>query len=152
MPETIPGGEQTPHQEIAELERLLAEKKQALADESAARPERELFRETFRETYGEALSPQTPPPSTDSTSSPQANSGQTPSLPPDELAKHAAALAAQEREEQLESLIAIAISKGVTAAAGVARRATPWLMDELHDRLCDRYYQHLIASRQLKAL
>lgn len=144
MLETIPGGERTPHQEIAELERLLAEKKQALTAESAAKPEQELFREMFRETYGEALSPQTPAPLT--------SLGQAPALPPDEIAKHASALAAQEREEQLESLIAIAISKGVAAAAGVARRATPWLMDELHDRLCDRYYQHLIAARQLKAL
>lgn len=142
MPETIPGGERTPHQEIAELERLLAEKKQALAVEGKAPPERELFSETFRETYGESLSPKT-------STLPSASA---PSLPPDELAKHASSLATQEREEQMESLIAIALSKGVAAAADVARRATPWLMDELHDRLCDRYYQHLIASRQLKAL
>ncbi len=142
MPETTPGAEQTPHQEIAELERLLAEKKQALTAENAARPEQELFREAFRETYGESFSPKTSP----------APSASAPVLPADELTKHASSLAAQEREEQIGSLIAIAISKGVVAAADVARRATPWLMDELHDRLCDRYYQHLIAARQLKAL
>ena len=142
MPEAIPAGEKTPHQEIAELERLLAEKKQALGAESADKPERELFRETFREAHGESFSPQafTPP------------SASAPSLPPDDIAKHASALAVQEREEQIESLIAIALSKGIAAAAAVARKATPWLMDELHDRLSDRYYQHLIASRQLKAL
>ncbi len=148
MPEITPGGEKTPHQEIAELERLLAEKKQALTAESAAKPEREIFREAFRETYGESLSPKTTSPAP----YPLTGSGQAPSLPPDELAKHASALGAQAREEQMESLVAIALSKGVVAAADVARRATPWLMDELHDRLCDRYYQHLIASRQLKAL
>ncbi len=142
MPEIIPGGEKTPHQEIAELERLLAEKKQALVTENEPKPERELFRETFREAHAESFSPPSSTPPSQPTSV----------LPPDEVAKHASDLAALEREEQLESLIALAFSKGITAAAAVARRATPWLMDELHDRLADRYYQHLLASRQLKAL
>ena len=142
MSENIPNVGDTSHQEIAELERLLAEKKQALAVEGKVSPEWDIFRETFRETHGESFLPQafTPPPTS------------VPPLPPDEVAKHTSALASQKREEQIESLIALAFSKGVAAATAVARHATPWLMDELHDRLADHYYQHLLTSRKLKAL
>ena len=135
--------EQTPHQEIAELERLLEEKRQALAAEGKILEEREAFGETFRERYGEALAPA--PPLSPSAAPP-------PAPPADELARHAEALGAKERQEQLEHLIALAFSKGIRAAADVARHATPWLMDELHDTLADRYYRQLIESRQLKAL
>jgi len=140
MPEPILNPERSPHQEIAELERLLAEKKQALAAEGGATPEREIFRETFRERYGEILAPKTVSPLPPQT------------LPPDELAVHVRELHAKEREDQLEALVEIAFTKGVAAAAGVARHATPWLMDELHDRLQDRYYDRLIQLRQLKAM
>ncbi len=139
--------EHTPHQEIAELERLLEEKRQALAAEGKALEEREAFKETFRERYGEALAP---PPAGGAPAAPTAAS--PPAPPADELARHAQALGAKERAEQLEHLIALAFSNGVRYAADVARRATPWLMDELHDRLQDQYYQKLIELKQLKAL
>lgn len=134
--------EKTPHQEIVELERLLAEKRQALEREGDTTPEREreAFREVFRESFGEHLNPQRtlqPLPAT---------------LAPGELAGHADALKEKAREEQIEHLVGIAFTKGVRAAADVARHATPWLMDELHDRLQDRYYEHLIQARQLKQL
>jgi len=133
--------EKSPHQEIAELERMLVEKKQALAQEGRVMEEKEAFREVFRERHGKTLAPQTPV-----TVQPQ------PALKPDELAQQAEALKAKEREEQLEDLIALAFSKGVRAAADLARHATPWLMDELHDRLQDKYYEHLIQAKRLKAL
>lgn len=140
MPEPTPQHGESPHQEIAELERLLNEKKQALEAEGKRVEETEVFKETFREKYGEALRPssQAFPP--------------VPSLPPDEISKHASGLAAKEREEQLEALVALALTKGVRAAADVARHATPWLMDELHDRLQDRYYSYLIQAKKLKAI
>lgn len=133
--------EQTPHQEIAELEKLLAEKKKALELEGQPAEEKEVFKEAFRETYGEVLAPKTP------------IVGQQPAaLAPDELDKHVAELKAKEREEQLNQLIVLAVTKGVAAAAEVVRKAAPWLMDELHDCLQDKYYEHLIAARKLKAL
>ncbi|MBI2055350.1 MAG: hypothetical protein HYT42_00435 [Candidatus Sungbacteria bacterium] len=141
MTEINVGQEQTPHQEIAELERLLAEKRKTLELEGQSAEEKEVFKEAFRETYGEVLAPKTPV-----VNQPQ------PVLPAEELDKRAEELKTKEREEQLESLIALAVTKGVTAAAEVARQATPWLMDELHDRLRDKYYEHLIAARKLKAL
>ncbi len=138
MAERLP--EKSLFQEIAELERLLQEKKQALAQEGEAVPEHEIFRETFRERYGEALSPMAPamqPP---------------PVLPQDELTRHTEELKVKEREAQLEALLGVAFTKGVPAAAEVARHATPWLLDELHDRLQDRYYEHLIQMGKLKPL
>ena len=137
MPE---GQERTAVEEIAALERLLAEKKQSLIAEGKIIPEHEAFRETFRESYGEALAP----------AASLAPASAT--LPPDELAKHAGDIAAKAREEQVDALIEIALTKGIAAAAEVARKATPWLMDELHDRLQDRYYDQLLQLRKLKAI
>lgn len=134
-------------QEIAELEELLREKREAFRAEEKSVPEREAFKETFRETYGEHFQPKV--------IMPQPASGALPHVPPqaqDELNQQAQVLKAQEREGQLETLIALAFSKGIRAAADVARHATPWLMDELHDRLQDRYYDQLIQSRQLRAI
>ena len=141
MPEINISQEKTPHQEIAELEKLLAEKKKALEFEGKPAEEKEVFKEAFRETYGEVLAPKTP-----------IAGQQSAALPPDELTRHAEELKTKEREEQLNQLITLAVTKSVAAAAQVARQATPWLMDELHDRLQDKYYEHLIAARKLKAL
>ena len=127
-------------EEIAALERLLEDKKRALAAEGKPAPEHEVFKEAFHEAYGEALAPKT---SIVPTALPIAS---------DELAKHVNDVKTKAREEQLESLIELALTKGVAAAAEVARNATPWLMDELHDRLQDTYYQQLIELRKLKAL
>ncbi len=132
--------EQGASEEIAALEQLLAEKKQALAAEGKNIPEREVFREAFRESFREAPAP-------------SANIAVLPSsLSSDELAKHAEDVLAKAREEQVDALIEIALRKGVRAATHVAMHATPWLMDELHDRLQDRYYDQLIQLRKLKAL
>lgn len=129
-------------EEIAALERLLAEKKQNLLTEGKIMPEKEAFREAFRESLGEALSPQTttvtPPPVS--------------TLTPDEVTKHASDVAAKEREEQVAALVEIALTKGIPAAAEIARKATPWLMDALHDELQDHYYDKLLQARKLKAL
>ena len=126
--------------EIAELESLLREKPGA-ADRDAA-PEREEFREAFHEKYGESFSPA--PASTTATPPPP--------LPQDIAGHHASVVAAPEDNKKLEALIGIALTKGVRVAAEVARRASPWLMDELHDALQDHYYDRLIQAKQLKAL
>lgn len=125
--------------EITELESLLREKRGAAGMETA--PEREEFREAFREKYGESFAP-APTPST-----------AVPAVPPSDIAGHQQAVTvAPEDEKKLETLIGIALTKGVRVAADVARSASPWLMDELHDRLQDHYYDRLIQAKQLKAL
>ncbi len=37
-------------------------------------------------------------------------------------------------------------------AMGRASRETPWLLDALHDRLADEYYQKLVQAKEIKAL
>ena len=149
MAEINPNAEHRARQEIAELERLLEQKKGSLAESGGGKPEREIFGEAFRETYGEVLgrgSPAAPP-------QPAAGRvGPPPPVPLDEVKRQAEAIKSKAAEEQLEHLIAIAFSKGVSAAAEVARHAAPWLMDELHDRLADRYYQRLVDAKRLKQL
>ena len=138
-----PGAEQGILQrEIAELESLLREKRAAVGAENAPENEREEFREAFHEKYGESFAPAPP---SDTPTPP-------PPLPQDIAGHHAAVVAAPENKEKLEALIHIALTKGVRTAAEVARRASPWLMDELHDTLQDQYYDRLIQAKQLKAL
>ena len=145
MPEPISNREKVSPQEIAALERLLEEKKKALAAEGKAVEEKEAFKETFRDAYGEVLSPTATP-------APAVSLPSQVVLPPDELKRREEELKTKEREEQLEDLVTVAMTKGIPEAANLARRATPWLLDELHDRLQDRYYNHLVELRKLKAL
>ena len=122
-------------EEIRELERLLEEKKQALAEKGEEREPREIFREVFREKYPPPGAPKIMP---------------SPPVPPaagrispkeeDELRK-------KEREEEIAALIEISFDKGIRHAVDLARRASPWLLDELHDRLVDEYYQKLEQAK-----
>ena len=126
--------------ELAELERLVAARRDALEREGKPALERELFREVFRERYGDVLAPGAPPP---------------PSFPPASAppaARDDSTTSDPKREAELEEYVVLAFTKGVAAAADAARRTSPWLMDELHDRLVDRYYDELIAAKQVKPL
>lgn len=135
------GQKQNASEEIAALEQLLAEKKQAFETEGKNVPEREVFREAFRESFHGAIAPSI------KTAAPFASP-----LSDDELAKHADDVLAKAHEERVDALIEIALEKGILAATHIAKHATPWLMDELHDRLQDRYYDQLIQLRKLKAM
>ncbi|RJQ37190.1 hypothetical protein C4552_01685 [Candidatus Parcubacteria bacterium] len=134
MPERAPGHLAN---EIAELESLLAQKRASLERAGEAGEEKEAFGETFRERYGEAFAPP-----------PAASPGQTtpPPAPPHD---QVAAVQTAPEDQQVAALVEIALTKGVRAAAEVARHATPWLLDELHDRLQDRYYDELVRARKL---
>lgn len=139
-PSIVPG--EAAHQEIAELERLLAEKKQTLSREGKPFAEREVFREAFHEKYGEQLPGAV------------ASGGILPhALPPQPTTPSAGdAVKTAEREAQIKSLIELALVKGVRAATNLARHASPWLLDELHDRLQDAYYEKLVQLKQIKPL
>lgn len=135
--------EKSQHREIAELERLLAEKKQALAAEGKAIEDREVFQEAYRETFREETRP--------SISQPKYGT-QTAPLTPQELKTHALEVLTADQAQQLNALIEIAFTKGIRVAADVARHATPWLLDQLHDKLQDQYYEKLVQIGKLKAL
>jgi len=128
--------------EIAELERLLQEKRDALHASGEAKPEKELFHETYKTAFGEP-----PAPVEGSTS----GSVITNQLPQD-LAGDLAVVQGSERSQQLSALVQIAMANGIRAAADIARRATPWLLDQLHDTLQDTYYDELVRTGKLKAL
>ena len=127
--------------ELAEFERLVAVKREALTREGRPAPEREVFREVFRERYGDVLSSE---PAAAPSVAPQ-GPGRL-ALPPADMPADTA------REAELEEFVVLAFAKGVAAAAGAAKKSSPWLMDELHDRLVDRYYDRLLEARQLKPL
>src|SRR3989338_5270206 len=130
--------EKTPEEEIRELERLLAEKRKTLEEKGIEKEPKEMFREVFKE-YVEAKKPLLPPPAV-----------QLPSAVSDEQKNKADELKMKEREEQLEHLINVSFEKGLLDAVTMAETMTPWLLDELHDRLADKYYDKLVQSDRLK--
>lgn len=141
-----------PEDEIRELERKLAEKKQALAESGAApREEKEVFREVVREHIAEKV-PAAPPPG--AAAPPQAPGAGgalplpsllTPQRPGDEAA-------AAGREERLALLVERAMTRSIEDAVNKAALESPYLLDELHDRLTDSYYEKLVQLRKLEAL
>lgn len=132
----------SPEEEIRELERKLAEKKRELAA-GAASPaeEKEVFREVVRE-HIEAMKPAMPPDGAPPVSH----------IPPKPPAAPADAAKAAEREEKLRLFIEYALTRGIADAAAKARAESPYLIDELHDRLVDEYYDKLVALRRIDPL
>lgn len=123
-------------EEIQELERLLEEKKRQLAERGEGQEPKETFRELFKERYAPGI-PEKPPTAS--------GTGPSPILPQssDDTSK------AKAREEQLRIFIEISFEKGIAAAIQLAKANTPWLLDELHDRLIDEYYERLIQAKQI---
>lgn len=132
--------EQNPEAEIAELSRLLEEKKKAFEAQGEQKEHKEIFQEVFSEKYKEAL----PPPSGGGlggsvTSAPRAMASDDP--------QHKVL-----HEQQLQALVDFALTHGLMNAVARANRETPWLLDALHDRLADEYYQKLVQAKEIKAL
>ena len=125
--------EKTPEEEIRELEWLLAEKRKTMEEKGIEKEPKEVFREVFKEYVG-AKKPAV----------------QLPAAVSDEQKRQADELKQKERHEQLEHLIGISFEKGLLDAVTLAENMTPWLLDELHDRLVDEYYQKLVQSQKLK--
>jgi|SRR3989338_6874104 len=140
MTEQTKNSEKSPQEEIRELETLLLEKKKALEEKGIEKEPKEMFREVFKE-YVQAKKALPPTPV-------------QPVLPTvsDEQKRKADELKQKEREEQLEHLIGVSFEKGLLDAVTIAETMTPWLLDELHDRLVDEYYDKLLQSDRLKEL
>ncbi len=132
--------ENNPEAEIQELSRLLEEKKKAFEAAGEVREHKEIFQEVFSEKYKEALPP----------SSSSVLGGMAPVSPhakPSDDPQHKAL-----HNQQLQSLVDFALTRGLVSAVDRASRETPWLLDALHDRLADEYYQKLVQAKEIKAL
>ncbi len=155
----------TPEEEVRFLERMLEEKKRAIAVTPPAgqkreangqhgngddQPhEREIFRDVMREHMEavpallaphELMAPPPPPPLAPPPFVPQALSGgkQT----DDDVA----------REEKLRALVETAMTSSIEKAVEQAARQSPHLMDALHDRLTTVYYDKLLQLRKVAPL
>lgn len=135
----------SPEAEIKELERKLEQKKRELAEKEIVQSEeKEIFREVLREHIEEKKSaPQEQPVFSSLKKSQTAI---------DLKKKQDDDLKKEEREEQIKSLIEVALTKTIAEAVKMAESASPYLLDELHDRLVDDYYDKLLALRKLKPL
>lgn len=125
-----------PEREIRELERLIQQKKEALKETRELKDSREVLKDVFREKYGDKF--QTPKES--------AISETFPSQPESTNER----LKQEQREQRINNLIQIAFREGIEKAAGEAKKSTPWLLDELHDRLIDEYYQKLVQVKLIE--
>lgn len=140
-----PQSQRSPEEEIQHLERQLEEKKRALAERGTSVPsEKELFREVLRE-HMEAVRPSPP-------SSPPAPVTHLPPVSPsDDAARRKQTFTDdKEKEEKVRALVEKAMMGTVEEAVKSAERDSPYMLDELHDRLVDDFYDKLIQLRKVK--
>lgn len=120
--------------EIRELEQLLEEKKKELIERGEEKERKEIFKEVFQEKYRKIAGAPVPPPVAPGTA--PVTPAKTPVVP-------------EEKETELQTLIQAAFSDGLVAAVSRAKAANPWLLDELHDRLSDEYYEKLVQAGEI---
>ena len=123
----------SPEKEIKELEKLIQKKREALKERRETKEDREIFKDAFRERYGDKF--QISKETVISETSPNQP------IPIDE------SLRQEQRERRVNNLIQIAFQEGIEKAVKEARKSSPWLLDELHDRLIDEYYQKLVQAQ-----
>jgi Fic family protein len=123
------------NEEILELEKKLAEKKQELVEEKeAGKHEKEIIREIIKEKVEEAAV--TPAPTSQA-----------------QTIKKIKEIAGEPKERQVQLLVNLALEKGIVQAVEVARGLNnPYLLDELHDVLVDEYYSKLVERGKLKRI
>jgi sugar-specific transcriptional regulator TrmB len=133
----------SPEAEIKELERKLEQKKRELAEKETVLPEeKEIFREVLREHIKETRTSVSDDFKTPATAA-----------PPDNHKKKIDDAAQKEvLEQQVRGLIEVALTKTIAEAVKIAEALSPYLLDELHDRLVDDYYDKLLALRKLESL
>lgn len=129
--------------EIQELEQKLAEKKQELLKMDKEHEEKDIFRQVLREHIEEMRTSTGGSAQAQTYSKPQSAQIIPQPLSDDEIKK---------REEKIRELIELALTKTIRDAVKSAENTSPYLLDELHDRLVDDYYDKLIALRKVKTL
>ncbi len=121
------------NQEIADLEAKLAAKKQEMLQAGVEKTEQQVFKEVVRDHAFASEDPSTTAPTTSTASD---NSART---------------TTDRDEATIAPMIAHAFVKGIASAVAEARKlGDPYLIDLLHDRLADEYYQKLVAARKVQ--
>ncbi len=137
----------TPEEEIRALEAKLAEKKREHEAAGAMAPAEE--KKIFREVMGEHITESRMPAPASATGAHIIPAPPAGGAAPQPVADPAAAAA---REQKLATLVEYALTHTIGAAVSRAEKETPYLIDELHDRLADQYYDKLVQLRKLEAL
>ena len=125
--------------EIKELQERLTAKQKEYGQETHTN-ERELFREIFRERMDElAMSAKT-----------NVSAPAEPSVSTNGAGQNA--VKDIQKEEEVKALLYIAFEKSPEDAIRAAQASgNAYLLDELHDRLADQYYDKLLEFRKIKA-
>jgi len=123
------------NEEILELEKKLAEKKQELIEKKeTGKHEKEIIKEIIKEKVeAAAVAPA--------------------STPQTQTIKKIKEIAGEPKERQVQLLVNLALEKGIIQAVEVAKGLdNPYLLDELHDVLADKYYNKLVEEGKLKKI
>jgi cell division protein FtsI/penicillin-binding protein 2 len=146
MPE-INSPENSRLEEIEELERQLAEKKAAANIESGMNQverQMEISRENLPEFQTQIAAP---------TPTSQAAQTDVKSDKKKEIEQDARSIAAMDETRKVETLVAIALEKGITYSIEVANSLQdPYILDTLHDKLIGELHDRLVKENKLKDL
>jgi len=132
------------HQEIADLERQLREKREQLSSQKEAGEMADLphEKETLHEMVGEKIAESSTP-----SGLPQQNPVPTP--PP--TITHPSAGISEEMKVQIQDLVNVAFKDGLNAAISKASATNnAALIDAFHDLLVDELYNYLVERGKLK--
>ena len=145
MPETNPESAQL--SEIEELERQLAEKKAAVnIEKGLGQFEQQL--EISRENLPEFQNPIPAPvvQSAKKTDKEEKEGGDK-----KDIERDARAIAAMDETRKIETLTAIALTKGINHSVEVANSLRdPYILDLLHDKLIGELHEKLVKEKKLK--
>lgn len=131
--------------EIHELERQLAEKKAAMNIEGGME-RMEIGPEIGRENFSEAQV-QAPAPVVSQTAVADKNDKKK------EIEQDAKSIAMMDETRKIETLIAIALEKGIMHSVAVANNLQdPYILDTLHDKLVGELHDRLVREKKLKEI
>jgi len=144
MPELSP----TTEQEIANLERVLAEKRAAFEQQKVGGAIQEVphAKEILRETVKEKLAPSPgAPPPPPPPPAPQPAASVKPGVVP------LPSYLSEELQAKVKELVEMAFAKSLNEAIETAKATqNPALIDAFHDMIVDELYQHLVESGKLQ--
>lgn len=135
--------------EIAQMERDLASKREALENQKNAGEINKIpnEKETLREIVGEKIQLAQPPSSPPQ--QPTNNSGQLPPLSVIEPPAYASEALKNKIQELINTAFGESINKAIKNARATGNAA---LVDAFHDTLVDELYDHLIERRKLQKM
>jgi len=144
MPEFI-SSDSNLEKEIEILSRKLEEKKTELSVQKKPFSERELVKEAIKERMVEKAAVSKVPPSTKPS---KKTKTVVPLIPQGKISPQI--LRNSPKEKQLGILVGVAFSDSIPEAVLLAEKLkSPYLLDELHDVLVDKFYQELIKRGKI---